>query len=389
MTTVATTSKAANFKPNPDIIVDIPCSLIKVDSKWNMRYDVASGDGEKDKGHLGVVESIACKGQNTPCTVRPNPEYPSKSSFPYELVAGFGRHKAISGTASGNYDEELRILVKDKVLPEDRFTALHVIDPTLRCVVKALTDEQARWENVEENVVRHQASGPDTAYAVAEISKFNVTQEVIAARLNMSQGHVSTMLRVHKAFSGLMLPKGAFYENSPKMAVLDHWRQHAARIPVKDLDAVGKLPTKEEQVATYLAMATTKVKNKTDSGLTQGHNAAVTNAINVHAPKMGAYLGNLARLKLVGCDVSLFSAAFIGDVLAPIYKPGAKVTDEEKQQMANAFRKAFDEALVKAPEPEIVPVAAAPAATDSAPLAAGMTEPGGKKKNKGATAAAS
>jgi hypothetical protein len=399
-------SNAYNFAPDPNVARDIPLSLILVDRKWNSRSSIAgSGGADGNEGYIGTLKSIATKGQTTPGTVMLNLDPETSKDKPYFLVTGFTRFDARRDLAAGLQPEAIKELVADGTITDTQAAGLLTERPTFRAIVKKLTWKEARIENLEENVRRDQLSQQDIAWGVTDLAKLDPTMKhhEIGALLGVSQGHVSMAIRVMQNLAKVKLPPKSITADQDKpIRMIDHWRTSTVKLPYKEMDAIQKLPTEDEQIKAYLAKVTTKASGNTASGLTAGRNANVDNAIGVHSKTMGKLFGSLSRQGVIAITGELFSTAFIDEVLLPLTKLGSKTTDDDRAEMALNFRKAFDEAKAFVPptttkeeddaaakaakDAEAAAKAAAAPPATPANGAANKKEKGSKKGGRGAHA---
>ncbi len=346
-------SNAYNYAPDANAVRDIPMSLILIDRKWNSRSSIAgSGGADGNEGYMGTLRSIAAKGQTTPATVMLNLDPETAKEKPYFLVTGFTRADVRRDLAAGLQPDAIKQLITDETITDTQATGLLTDRPTLRAVVKKLTWKEARIENLEENVRRDQLSQQDIAWGVTDLKNLDPSMKdhEIGNLMGLSQGHVSMALRIMKNLAKVKLPvKSTSADQDRPIRMIDHWRTAADKLPYKEMDAIQKLPTEEEQIKAYLAKVTTKASGNTASGLTAGRNANTDNAINVHSKVMGALFGGLARQGVIAITGELFAVAFIDEVLLPLTKLGPKTTADDRAEMALNFRKAFEEAKAFVP----------------------------------------
>lgn len=138
-------------------VVEINIDQIDADDSWNCRGHIAPIDVAE------LAESIRDKGLIQPGVVMPHPK-PEKG-FKYKLVAGFRRRMAYA-------------VLKKKMYP---------------CVIREdLTEEDAMFMNLNENIQRSQLNILQEAKTIAKIKFFNpkIGRTGCAAKLNMSQGWV-------------------------------------------------------------------------------------------------------------------------------------------------------------------------------------------------------
>lgn len=293
---------------NSDRIVNIPLRDIVADFSWNTRsgdWTKGEGDDEGDKGghsFADLVASIENKGQDTPATVRPKGKK-------FELIVGFRRFKAISVIA-----EKL----KNK-------------DATIKCVVKALNDAEARSENLRENTGRENLEGPDLAFGIWDLFRLHKdanggkepTTTALANEISKNQSYVALLLRIMA---------------NVKPSLTKAWREAPVQLSVREMDVIGKLENKEEQEKKYKQLLSGKGGGKAGRG-------AWLDSAKKKAASIGTLLGNLEREELI--DTSGLSFA---ENLDKVMKVNEKATAAQRKAIAKAAEDAWSAAKTAAPE---------------------------------------
>lgn len=247
-----------------EVVKRIPLADIVADFQWNARsvgFENTSGLEPIEHGQdwADFVASIETEGQQDPCDVRP------LKNGKFGLVAGFRRFLAVKTVA------ETR---KDKA-------------PTLLCVVRAMTDAQARMRNAVENLGRDDLSVPDAAWA-AKLAKDAAKAEgaykddkSLAAQLGKSQGVIQKYLQCAEHL---------------KPSVMQAWRQSKSPLTLLECIAVAKLPH-DEQEAKFRELEQARI-----APAGAGKQATPAKKAADGAVKFGRMLGKLARVGALGED---------------------------------------------------------------------------------------
>ncbi len=206
--------------PAVNVVSVIKLSDIFADSNWNSRgldrtinagasIDSPEDKSEKSTGFAGLVFGIEWEGQDTPVDVRKNPD--PKSKYPYVLVTGFRRFRAIE-----------HIAAKDGHVGQD--PKWNPKAPTIRAFDHGVMSERdARRLNMRENTQRDDLTGADLAWGVWEmagrklVKDGDITDSALAKELGKTQGYTSMLRRI----MGTLDPK-----------VTAHWRIHTHQLPV-------------------------------------------------------------------------------------------------------------------------------------------------------------
>ena len=282
-------------------------SEIEVNPLWNARSNLEDSYGGTDEGEGfgGLVKSIALKGQDTAIIVRAQ-----KGRKPFSLVAGFRRYAAIAKIAEETGEK----------------------NPTIRAVVRELSESEARELNLRENTARDNLSGPDLAFGVASMIESNktLTDTAIAETLGMNQGYISKLHRI----MGSVRPN-----------ILKDWRASTLKLTVDQMASLVAVP-KDEQQAKYDTM----VRGK-EEGSARGPGAWVDTA-KKNAAKIGATLGCLAR----DGHITLLGNDFFGVNIRTLVQFKATATENQVAKIAGACEKAFSVARETIAESEDVKV---------------------------------
>ena len=294
-------------------------SEIEPDWNWNVRKHTGEvvEDPEKelgpenDTGFTGLVKSIEVEGQKDAVEVRPTPKgHPSKK--PYLLTSGFRRFKALLHIAAKTGDKS----------------------PTIKAIVKACTEEQARIRNIEENTGRKDLMGADYVYGIAELRKLSpgMTQARLGELFGLKQGYVSQLLKI---------------ATNVKTDLRDQWRDDVAtKVSIVDMVKLAEKPEAEQDEA-YEALRKAKAErtsNKTYDGKVKTYLDRVTS----EAKNLGALVHSGA---IVISDENAFfdfttehETAKVSTIVAFAGKPpvdGDKSNTKELTKYRNAAKEAF------------------------------------------------
>lgn len=149
---------------------------ILADDEWNARsgkYDDVDdklNDGETGQGFSAFVNDIKLNGVESPIEVRHNTDKSTSRKQPYVLTAGFRRLKA----------------------------AIHAGYVVIPCVIKDMSEAQARLRNIRENTDRENLKGADLAWGVAELFRVDPTktETEVAMSLGLSQSYVGKLRHI-------------------------------------------------------------------------------------------------------------------------------------------------------------------------------------------------
>lgn len=329
-------------------IENVLLSEIHVDTKWNTRADVKTTTGasadDPAGGIEGLINSIETKGQDTPVVLRKmNPK--DNHGKPYFLVCGFRRDHAVREITSRK----------------------GVKNPTIKAVIRTMTDYEARELNVRENTARDELGAGDIAFGVGAMLNLNkdMSGNQLAATLGISQPYCSKIMTI------LNLPQ----------RILSDWRVAPRKLGVDAMKALADQKKEKAWSADEAWKAYEAAKEAKEGGGKKktGPLAWIDSAVD-KAKEMGTMLGTLQRDEAIDASDLDFDAHIRTLVSFRTETKNAKgekaeVSDTIVARIADAARKAFDAALNATEE---TPVADAGAATN-----------GGKKKGKkgGATAA--
>jgi ParB/RepB/Spo0J family partition protein len=297
------------FAENPDLIVDIPLSLIEVDYSWNSRsgeWDQDSGDEECSQ-LTDLIESISQDGQKTPCRVTIQLE----GAKPYKLRSGFRRYRA---------SEELGKAHPNQV-------------PTLRCIVTREDEVEGRIENLRENAARDNVKPADLAWGIKDLQKrakdagTPLSGNAISKKLGLNQSYTAKLIRIGE---------------KTKANVFARWRSTPVRISVNDMAAISELP-KDQQEAAFADLLGVDVSGE------GGEEVTVERDWTLAAKKAGCKLATvLARLEfdeLINCDGLDFDTH-----LEYLVKLPKKSTANQRRSVAAALRKQYEAAKGEAAE---------------------------------------
>jgi hypothetical protein len=338
-----------------DEIKHIPLADIFVDFAWNSRSlaNVMSDHSELDsdaEGITGLTRGIFLDGQDEPVVLRAtNAEgfYKKNVKQPYALVAGFRRFEAIRRLNSpkvktekdpGEISEDFGKLIEER-RGQKKSLVPNTADGTIRSVVRALHESEARMLNLRENTNRDSLTAPDLMMACKTLKeKHDLTDTQIAEHLGKSQGHISMLGRVAKC--------------DPE--ILNHWRNGGEfnglpsnlRATVRELDDLSKIEGKEAQLKEYTKILTAKIP----AGDDKDNNAWVKSAKN-KAAKIGALLGTLERAAVIKVTPKVAGAWH--NFIDLIVKNGKKeLSTRQAKSVGKAAEDAYLEALNATEEEE-------------------------------------
>ena len=334
---------------------------IEVDPRFNARHGLETGslEGKKaedaESNFIGLCILIARDGQKVPVVVRPNPAYgKEKDRKPYILVSGFQRRAAIGVIAMQAGGEELVKEVNDalcKAMGTATRNNLLTDKPTIMAFIRPMTEVEARFENLAENMVRNKLSVPDICYQVSEIVKLDpsLSDDAIAQRLSRSQAYVRDLRAI---FQGLQKTKAKVQApgHTKAIPVLEAWRDCTVPVPYKDMLDIASLETSDEQAKAFTDKAYDK--KGSGNGLERGKHSWANNA-GVYAGQVAGLLGKLAKEGVIDVDTErLFTAEVMPHLVHLMSKPSKTERNEDEwAQVAGAAETAFNEALkAKAPK---------------------------------------
>lgn len=245
-------------------LVRIPLDQIDFDSFANCRsagWEKATSSGTKDEGasYEELVASIEATGQKDPITVRPKPGKGNRK--PYECIKGFRRGKAVAEIASKQ----------------------QIAEPTIKAIIKELSDLEATEENVFENTARDNLSSSDLAHAANNLlmryqaAGMTVSVNQLAKRMGKNQSYLNSLIKI--------------VATAPKLA--EKWRNETVVIPVTAMSDIAALPVTEQEAAYERAKAGKAIGGQSRSSTTPDQKA-----VNL-ADRMGNLFGRLEALGLL------------------------------------------------------------------------------------------
>lgn len=309
---MATAKHSSATKPAPGEKIHIlPLAKVKADFEWNARHGIISADsGDEEKNNFSdLMASIESEGQDTAVIVRPV----GKSGENFALIAGFRRYAAIEALAKKQNNKA----------------------PTIKAVVREMSDLEARSLNIRENAARDDLRGPDLAWSIHELEMLykakglKSSSVVIAASIGKNQGYVNKLMRIMN-------------ETEPKVTKL--WRDAPFQVPIADMEKIATYE-KDRQLAAFEEIT----KNKTGSGGqgAGGGRGKWLEAAETKAASVGTLLGALAKAGAIDADnLNFTDAEHIR--LCVKFKPDA--TEKQVQKVGNALDTAY-EAAVNAEDP--------------------------------------
>ena len=297
-------------------------SKVQADFEWNARHGLLDKEGKlvKDSGDesknnlTDLIESIKVEGQDTPVIVRPV----GKSGEKFALVAGFRRYLAIKAIAEEQGNKT----------------------PTIKAVVRDLSDLEARALNIRENAARDDLRGPDLAWSIHELALaykakgLKSSSVVIASSIGKNQGYVNRLM-------------GIMEHGDAKVTKL--WRDAPYQVPIAEMERIVAHDKGPRQMEAFEEV----VKNRTGTGGSGagGGRGKWLEAAKTKAEGLGAMLGRLAKAEVVDFDGLDFEDP--DHVRLCLDKLKGDATEAQIKSVGKALAKAFNEAKnAKDPEPE-------------------------------------
>jgi len=276
-------------------------SDIHVDHTWNARSGGWQDEKAREDGSLGGIDglrnSIKARGQDDAVIVRPNPNKAQKK--PYSLVTGYRRCEAIGLNA---------VEAGDKA-------------PTIRAIVRELSEFESRALNIRENTARDDLKGADLAWSIGQMlaeAKSNgvtLTGEAVAIEIGKHQTYVAKLIRVL---------------NGVKASIFKAWRESPVSISVSEMDDIAKLP-KEEQEKSYEEASRGKEESKKKSNRILPLKKA--------ADRIGMILGRLVQAEYI--EVSDFDFNGAVDVCVKLPKGDKALTAGQRKQVVDSLKRGF------------------------------------------------
>jgi ParB-like chromosome segregation protein Spo0J len=291
-----------------DKIVEIKLTDIHADYDWNCRTgnpaEAGDSGGEAEENEFkGLIESIRARGQDQAVTVKPR----GKGFF---LVVGFRRYSAMQVIAEGNKNA------------------------TIKCIVKTLSDIEAKSLNIRENTARKQVSPPDLMKGLADLRDLHrksggaPTIDALAAEVGMGRGYASRLFKIKDN----VLPK-----------ILEAWHKAPASIGVNKMEEIAKFdkPRQEEAFEAMLPKAGRGSRSDKKAWLESAHNEAI---------RVGTFLGKLEHLKLINTDGLDFSKHL--EHCVKVKDGDAAPTKNQREALVKEITDAWQAALTPPPPEE-------------------------------------
>lgn len=298
------------FKADPNVIVDIPLSLIEMNLAWNHR----SGNWHEDSGDevecqvSGLEESIALSGQQEPALVVLTGD-PDK---PYSLKKGFRRARAVHNLADRGQENPLAPLGH------------------LRCIVAELDELAARTENLRENWTHNPPKPPDFAWGIKQLLKEYksamgeaMTGVELSRRLGMSQPHAAKYIRITTKL---------------KANILDRWRTCPVKVSLEDIEYIAALP-KDQQDAAFATLIGADVGPGGEGAGDAGPDRLVS--VKKKAVKIAELLAKLEKAETISTEGLDWNDHLHLMVKMPIGCDNANC----RRSVAAAMRKAYEAVL--------------------------------------------
>jgi hypothetical protein len=236
-----------------DQIVEIPLAQIYVSPTFNARHanhlkipsSIATEAEEKINNGKGtdiakLSYTLALEGQDNAVFVRPNPDAKMAAKFPYALIAGFGRVAALGLVAArgiANKDEH----------PIARQPQWSSQNPTVKAIIKHVTETEAILLNMRENTARNDLEGADLAFGVRQLLAAYALEKggnerggarTIALGLGKDERYIGRLIAINKAFDD---------------KTLIHWRAATKSVPILSMEklATDEKMTPEQRLIEY------------------------------------------------------------------------------------------------------------------------------------------
>lgn len=298
-------------------LATIPLALVDFKSFPNCRSSgwegAETGNQEGGTTYKELKDSIEAGGQKDPITVRIKAN-PAKGTPPYECVKGYRR-----GTAIGEIAEKAGI-----------------VNPTIKVIVKELTDLEAAEENVFENTARDNLSAADTAFAA-----YGLLQRYKAQGVPMSVNQLATRMGKSQPYLNMLVKIVA---DDTKVATM--WRENkTVQIPVKTMASVAKLDVAADPEARTKAFELAKVGKwnpKTSKPAAAPPSPPTPKKTALQAVKKGAnMLGRMTALGFIGLKPK-HKDAWTAPLVAEL---GVKTTDLKPEELAEVLTAGLAEYL--------------------------------------------
>lgn len=324
-----------------DTVYDMPLSDIFVDWPWNTRggrpEPVEDPNGNTThEGFYSIIRGFALDGQRDACLVRPTEKGAKDSqgkliTKPFRLVYGFLRFEARQSLASGQTcDGRPTAEILKGYMPAEVVGKLMTDRPTLKVIIRKLTDDEALAANISENTQRNELGPFEKLNALDRYrqSRPDATDEQLAIIMAGNQSYISQMKRILDGFRGIKVEKPRGDGSTVKVSVLDDIRDSLTRPTMKELDAIASDTSldKDAKGKAYLAKVTTESK-----GAARGKGGWIENAVTV-AKEIGGYFGRLEKAGLLECNSDMWSADNIAQVFGTKYKLNGRPIPENMKK---------------------------------------------------------
>lgn len=307
-------------------IMEVPLDEIAARNNWNTRKSLDTNLGSFKE----FKQNIAQSGQDTPVIARPMAK---RGKMHLDLVCGFRRYEAIRQIAkeSGNKN------------------------PTIKVVVRTLTESEARRLNMRENTARENFTTADLTFGVKQLKTEEpvITSGGIAAILGISQAYASDLLNFTKISPEILEmwrdSKVPFVDEKGVEGVVPHTATHqqmSKLLEAKD----GALLSPEAQLELYKSFPK-EAKDKA-----RGPDSWKA-SINAAARTQGEAFGRLVKLGALSPLPGDFWEKYLGLLITIPERAGrakksdgtetkGEVTAEIRAEFYNTARAAYQTALV-------------------------------------------
>lgn len=262
-------------------IVLVPLSQIERRKDFNARSSTKESQ-TLTGSWADFKNSIATKGQEQACVVRPNTGK-NAGKYPYDLIVGFRRCDAIQeiGNVAGT------------------------ADPMVKVIIREMSESDAKLLNMYENTARLGFSGPDLTKAIARFKKENpnVSETVIANALGLSQQYVNQMSTASNKLAPKVMAAWSKGTATDSNAGVSAGISKILQVVKKAEVAAKKNGTEveEEQEKLYNELA------KADGDKPEAGEAGMLKRVKADARKQGELFGRLSKAGALTLAPGFFS----------------------------------------------------------------------------------
>jgi hypothetical protein len=290
-------------------IQELPLSEVEANFNWNSRGNVDSNSGKTAE----IKASLALNGQEVPAIARPMPGG-KRGKQTCSIVCGFTRYQLLSEIAkeSGNKN------------------------PTIKVVVRSMTEAEALKLNVRENMARETLSDADLVFAVGRLIKLEpaITDTALGQSIGMSQPYAGTLKKIASKIKPTILTDWRENKVTKDPATPDAKARHTATIKqMKEL--ADAMPDRQDE---EYAKVCAEVKGG-------GGSASWKDGVIERAKEQGVLFGRLFKLGAMPKLASDFFPKYLGLLISiPTHAGRAKKADGSeggKAEVTEAMRQEF------------------------------------------------